>query len=288
MNCWHHLRNPFDKLMKSISKLLGLRKFNFLDKQQRFIIQTVVLTAGLLITQNIWSDYRFFMVFILSLISFMLTAWSLKEDITGIEWILLFILPVLFTASISLFYFLLPGRWITRLITSAIFALGTYAIVRTENIYNVAGERSIGLLRVAQTVGLLISLVVVFFSTIVIYSLRAPFWINMLIIIPLAFILILQSLWSVKLETKFSRHVLLYSGVISVAIGEVVVVLSFWPVFKSSGLSITALFISSIYYCLVGITQQYLSGRMFSNTTREYIIAFLFMLVLLILTTRWG
>lgn len=274
--------------MKPFNKYFRLKKFHFLDKQQRFVIHTFSLTAGLLITQLIWTDYRFLLIFILALVSYILTAWSLKEDIKGTEWILLFILPVFFTVSVSLFYFLLPGRWISRLITTVIFAIGTYAIVRTVNIYNVAVERSIQLLRVAQTVGLLISLVVVFFSTIVIYSLRAPFGVNILFMMPIIFVLALQSLWSVKLEARFTKPLLIYSGIIALVIGEVIGSLSFWPIFRSSGLAITALFICSIYYCLIGIVQHFLLGRMFANTVREYIISFLFMLILLISTARWG
>lgn len=274
--------------MKHLTKFFRLKKIHFLDKQQRFIIQTASLAGGLLLTQIIWSDYRFLLVFLLALVSYLLTAWSLKEDIDGVEWLLLFILPVFFTVAVSLFYFLLPGRWISRLITAVIFTLGTYAIVRTVNIYNVAVERSIQLLRVAQTVGLLISLMVVFFSTIVIYSLRASFWINILLMTPIIFVLTLQSLWSVKLESKFSKPLLIYSGIVGLVIGEVVGSLSFWPIFRSSGLAIAALFVCSIYYCLVGIIQHYLLGRMFANTIREYIVSFIFMLFLIIVTTRWG
>ncbi len=274
--------------MKIFNKYFRLKKFHFLDKQQIFVIQTFILTLGLLLTQVIWTDYRFLLVFILASASYVLTAWSLKEDVKGTEWFLLFILPVFFTISVSLFYFLLPERWISRLITIIIFALGTYAIVRTVNIYNVAVERSIQLLRVAQTVGLLISLVIVFFSTIVIYSLRAPFGINFLFMTPIIFVLALQSLWSVKLEAKFTKPLLIYSGIIALVIGEAIGSLSFWPIFRSSGLAITALFICSIYYCLIGIVQHFLLGRMFANTVREYIISFIFMLLLLIMTTRWG
>lgn len=274
--------------MNRFLKLSKFKKIQFLDKQQRFVIQTVILTAGLLVSQLIWTDFRFPMVIILGISAYILTAWSLKEDIVGIEWIVLFILPVIFTSAVSLFYFLLPGRWISRLITSIIFAVGTYAIVRAENIYNVAAERSIQLLRVAQTVGLLITLVVVFFAVIVVYSLRVSFWANMLIIIPIIFALVYQSLWTVKLETKFTRNLLLYSAIVSLCIAQIMGGLSFWPIFKSLGLAVAALFVSSAYYCLVGIIQQYLTGRMFINTIREYIISFLFMFGLLFLTTRWG
>ncbi len=274
--------------MKRFNKFIKLKKIHFLDKQQRFILQTAILTAGLLVAQLIWSDIRFLMVGILAVFSYILTAWSLKEDVVGIKRLLLFILPVFFTASVSLFYFLLPGRWISRLLISSLFALGTYAIVRTENIYNVAAQRSIGLLRVAQTVGLLITLMVVFFSTIVVYSLRISFLLNTIIMLPIIFALALQSLWSIQLEIKFTKQLIFYSSIVSLIIGEAITGLSFWPIFRSSGLAVGALFISSMYYCLVGIIQQHLLGRLFVNTIREYIISFLFMLVLLVVTTRWG
>lgn len=271
--------------MKRIIKFLKRHKYPFLfDKRQRFALQTFVLTAGLLITQLIWEDYRFLMVGVLAILSYILTAWSLFEDIKGIEWILLFILPTLFTATVSLFYFLLPGRWITRLTIATVFALGTYANLLVENIYNVAVARSIQLIRAAQSVGLLISLVVVFLSTSLVFSLRVYPWLNMLILASISFLLGLQSFWSVKLEENLSCKIFLYAFIVSWGIGELVFVISFWPI----QLATASLFITSSFYALVGIVQQYLSDRLFRNTIREYILVFLFTLVLIFLTTKWG
>lgn len=255
-----------------------------LDKRQRFALQTIILTFGLLITQLIWEDYRFGMVVILSIISYFLTAWSLSEDIKGAEWLLLFILPVFFTAAVSLFYFLLPGRWITRLLTTVVFAVGTYATLLAENIYNVAAARSIQLLRVAQSVGLLITLVVIFLLVSIIFSTRSSFLVNMLFLTPLVFILSLQSIWSVKLTPTISREIVIYAFVISISIGEMAVVLSFWPI----QIATVSLFITAGFYTLVGIVQQHLLEKLFANTIREYILAFIFTFVLSFLITSWG
>lgn len=256
----------------------------FLDKRQRFAFQTLILTVGLLATQLIWEDYRFLMVGVLSIASYILTAWSLSEDIKGVEWLLLFILPVLFTTSVSLFYFLLPGRWITRLAVAVIFAVGTYASLLVENIYNVAVARSIQLIRAAQSVGLLISLVVVFLSTSIVFSIKAYFWQNMLVLTPIAFVLALQSLWSVKLERTLSPKIILYALVVSAGVGEAATVMSFWPVQVATA----SLFLTACFYALVGIVQQYFLERLFRNTIREYILAFVFTLVVTFITTRWG
>jgi hypothetical protein len=255
-----------------------------LDKRQKFALQTVILTAGILMTQLIWEDYRFFMVGILSVFSYLLTVWSLTEDINGIEWLLLFILPVAFTASVSLFYFLLPSRWITRVTVTTIFAIGTYATLLVENIYNVAVERSIQLLRAAQSIGLLITLVVVFLIVNIVFSTRLYFWANSLILIPFIFILRLQSIWSIRLETKLSKEILIYSLMISLCIGEIVFALSFWPIQVATA----SLLIAASYYSLVGMIQLHLAGRFFKNTIREYILAFIFTFIVAFLTTSWG
>lgn len=260
------------------------RFYVHLDKTQRFALQTCILTAGILTTQLIWQDYRFVMVGIIALVAYGLTAWSLSEDIKGIEWVTLFILPVLFTASVSIFYFLLPARWIIRLLLTSTFAIGTYAILKAENIYNVAVERSIPLLRVAQTSGLLITLVVVFFISNIVFSLKLPFWANSMFIMPLIFLLCVQSLWTITLEKKISKDVWFFSLLTAVIVGEESLAISFWPL----SLSTAALFLAATYYSVVGIIQQHLQGRLFRNTIREYVFAYVIALILLLLTSSWG
>src|SRR3989338_678415 len=257
---------------------------NFLEKRERFTLQTIILTGGVLTSQLIWTDFRFHMVILLAVASYILSTWSLKEDIKKIEWLLLFILPVLFTASLSLFYFLLPPRWIIRLTTTAFFAVGTYAILLVENIYNVAVQRSIQLLRAAQSVGLLLTLAVIFLSANVIYSLRLPFWANMIIMTIISFFLALQSLWSVKLNKHFDKKLYFYAITVAVGVGELSMALSFWPIENAS----FSLFLSASFYSLVGVIQQHIMERLFINVIREYIIVFILTFILAFVITKWG
>ena len=261
----------------------GVRRQVF-DKRERFAIQTIVLTGGVLITQLIFSDLSFYLVIMLSLTSYILTWWSLREEIEGNEIYLLFILPVLFTASLSLFYFLLPPRWIIRLTTTAIFAIGTYAILLVENIYNVASLRTIQLLRAAQSVGFLITLTVIFLSANIIYSFRLPFWANFLLLSFISFLLAMQSLWSINLDKKLNFELILFSVFAGVGIGELSMSLSFWPITSPS----FSLLICATFYAMVGIIQQYLAEKLFFNVIREYIIVFLFTYVLSFFITKWG
>lgn len=255
-----------------------------LDKRQRFALQTALLTGGLLITQLIWEDYRFAMVAVLALASYGITTWSLTEDVNRMERLYLFILPVLFTASVSLFYFLLPPRMIFRLATTVLFGVGTYATLLIENIYNVAFHRSIQLLRVAQSVGLLITLVVVFLSSNILFSLKSHFYINVLILTPFIFLLALQSLWSMKLEEKISQQLVIYAGIVTLAIGELVAILSFWPI----PVTTASLFIASSFYCLISILQHSIADRLFPSVIREFVVAFIFTFLVTLATASWG
>lgn len=264
--------------------LISRRKNSFLDKRQRFVIQTLLLTAGLLITQLIWQDVRFVMVIILGLVSYILTAWSLTEDVKGVEWYMLFILPVFFTLSVSLFYFLLPARWFIRIIILTIFSVGTYAVLLVENIYNVAVDRSIQLLRAAHSIGLLLTLIVIFLSSNIVFSLRLPFYFNFLLVSLFAFILSLQSLWSVNLDPVISRKILRYCLMVGLAVGELALVLSFWPIENAT----YSLLITCTYYVLIGILQLNLLEKLFYQSLKEYISVFIVIILLSIFVTRWG
>lgn len=270
--------------MKFFSRMGKLKYPIIADKRQRFAIQVLILTSGLVITQLAWEDVRFYMVGALAAMTYLLTAWSLYEDIKGFEWILLFILPVLYTITFSLFYFLLPERWISRLLVTLVFAIGMYACLLLENIYNVAVERSIQLLRAAHSVGFLTSLVVLFLGTTIIFSLRLSYFQNVILLFPLVFLLSLQSLWSIKLEAKISKNIILYTLLVSLGIGEIGLSLSFWP----AQITTIALFISAVFYALVSICQLHLSERLFKNSLREYIIVFIFSIIITIISSRWG
>jgi hypothetical protein len=86
-----------------------------LSKRQLFVATTIILTVILILTQVVPSDYRYACVIVLSIFTFMLTAVCLREDLKGLEWLTLLILPTLYSAAVSLFYFLLPVRWLTRI-----------------------------------------------------------------------------------------------------------------------------------------------------------------------------
>jgi hypothetical protein len=270
------------KLLSSLSRIRipGIT----ISKRQQFVAVTLLLTLILVATQLFSDSLRFDLLFFLGIAAYILSALVLRYELRGWEYLTLLILPSFYTAAVFLFYFLLPTRWLTRLPIAILYAIGMYAILLTENIYNVAAERTIQLIRAAHSVGFLLSLVTMFFLMDTALSLRLPFYLNVIITLCIVFPLALQALWSMELTATISANVLSGSLVIALLIMQLVLIFSFWPI-KTT---IEALFITTVFYSLVGMTQQYLIGRLFANTFREFLAVLLLVFILVIFTTRWG
>ena len=123
-----------------------------LTKRQKIVITSVILTIGLLSTQIVDFNLRFKFIAGLSLLSAVLSLWSLWEGLNLTKAIVLLILPVFFTVAVSSFYFLLPVRWLTRLPVAVVFGLIFYLLLLAQNVFNVASSRTIPLYRAASTV----------------------------------------------------------------------------------------------------------------------------------------
>lgn len=253
------------------------------SKRQQFVLITAILTIGLVITQLVPTELRYFLVVTFSIATYFLSAFGLREDLTGIEWLTLLTLPTLFTAAVLLFYFLLPVRWLTRLPVAVLYAIGMYALLLTENIYNVAAERSIALLRAAHSVGFLLTLITYFLLISTVLSFRLAVGWTAVAVGLVSFPLIVQAIWSVELESAVSWRVWQMSGVITMLLVELTWVLGFWPV----TMTLIALFLTTCVYCGIGLAQQHVQEKLYKKTAIEFgSVAFIVFMILLI-ATRW-
>lgn len=253
-----------------------------ITKRQEFVVMSLILTAGLILTQLI-PEYRYQMTIVLSFCTYIGSALVLRRDLKGIEFITLLTLPTLFTAAVTLFYFLLPTRWITRIPIATLYIFGMYALLLTENIYNVAAERSIALLRAAHTVGFLITLVTYFLLLSTIFALRenAFFTIGLVVLVttPLTF----QILWAIELSEKASERLYHLTVVLTALFTQFAWVLAFWPV-KTT---IKALLLTTIFYSVTGLAQQYLVERMYKKTIIEFASVSVIVGIIFVITTNW-
>ena len=253
------------------------------SKRQLFVIITVILTIVLVLTQLVSGEFRYPMVALLSLAAYFLSAFGLREDLKGIEWMSVLILPTLFTTATALFYFLLPVRWLTRLPVAALYAVGMYALLLTENIYNVAAIRTIALLRAAHSVGFVLTLVTYFLLTQTLLAFRLWAFPNMLLVGVLGGVFAFQSLWAMELESQVSKRVYLFSLVVAVIQMELAWVLSFWPIRTT----LLALFYTTTYYGITGLAQQYLTERLYKRTIIEFMSVMAIVFLIVLFTARW-
>lgn len=254
-----------------------------LTKRQQFVGITVILTSGLLLTQLVSLEWRYPMVLLLAFLAYLGSAVGLREDLKGIEWLTLLLLPTLYTAAAALFYFLLPVRWLTRVPAAAVYAIGMYALLLTENIYNVAADRSIALLRAAHSVGFLLSLVTYFLLVSALVAFHLNVFIAAFLIALISFFLAVQSLWAMELEETVSGRVWRISGALALAFFQLAWVFSFWPV-KST---LFVLFLTTCFYSSVGMAQQYLAIKLYKRTVIEFFSVVVLVLFIVLFATHW-
>lgn len=252
-------------------------------KRQQFVAITLILTFVLMLTQLVSLDSRYPMILVLSLLSYLLCAFALREDMKKHEWFTLLILPTGYTAAVALFYFLLPTRWLTRLPIAALYATGMYALLLTENIYNVASVRTIALLRAAHSVGFLLTLTTYFLLVQTILAYRFAGWFDALLIGIVTYPLTLQLLWSMNLEGEVGKRVKDLSFGVTAILVELMWIVSFLPVRST----ILALFLTTVFYGLSGLGQQYLADRLYKRTVVEFFSVVAIVSIIFIITLNW-
>ncbi len=277
----NNLRDRWTKVVRRV--WLRVRPSALSSKRQQFVAVTCILTAGLVLTQLVGIEQRYAMVAIVSLLTYMASAWALRDDLRGIEWVMLLALPTMFTAGVLLFYFLLPVRWLTRLPVAAGFAIGFYALLLTENIYNVAVNRTIALLRAAHSVGFLLTIITFFLLIQATIAFGFPLVWYLLFVGILTFVLTVQALWSVDLEDRIVQNVTLLTMITTMVMLMFFWALYFWPVNKT----LLVIMLSALYYSMIGMAQQFISQRLYKSTIIEYGMVATIVSIIILLTANW-
>lgn len=268
------------------------------NKRQKIIITSVLVTLGLLSTQLINFSLRFNFLIMLGAISFVLVFWALFEgfveprakkkrfgpSLNINKALILLILPTFFTLAVASFYFLLSVRWLTRIPVAAIFGAVFYLLLLAQNIFSVASIRTIPLYRAASTLSLVCTILTSFLIFIVVHSFNLLFVFNSFIIFILGFLLILQMLWSVEMEERISKQLLLRSFILALCLGEIALAFSFWPINHI----MWSIILTSSMYALLGITTHQMRGKLSIRLSFEYLGVAVFFFLVAFFTTPWA
>lgn len=255
-----------------------------MSKRKKFLITSALLASGFVginFLDNVW---RFWAIGGLTLLTVVLFFWSLSEGLAVDATLLTLILPALFTLGVGTFWFLLPTTIFARIPVVILYGVGTYALGLTLNIYTVSAIRTIALARAAKGVGFVLTLFTAFLLFDALFSIKTQIWIFTLLIIAVSLPLFLQGFWSTKLTKEFGKKLLFYSLVCSLLIGEIGLMLYFWPVTVVVG----SLFLTIGVYTLLGLGQASLEGRLFTQTVRDYLTVGLLVFISMLIVTRWA
>lgn len=268
----------------SILKLFRLNKLlaNF-TKRQRTVIGSIVLVIMMLMATfvSIEDSLFFFPIFIFAV--YVVTYLTILENINKIERISLFLTPLIFSIIFYLFYFFVPQRWLTRLPFIVFYAVGIYASLLSQNIFNVGVEKTIQLVRAASSINFLILTVVSLVGNIIIYSLDIPYFYIPIIIFLLHLPIIWQFIWSVNPTEEGSWTDLIQSLVVAFLLAQLSIMLLFVPLERS----ILSLIITCVFYSITGLLQAYLQQRLFKERLREYIGVLIFIGILSFFVVKW-
>ncbi|EKE13604.1 MAG: hypothetical protein ACD_12C00893G0008 [uncultured bacterium] len=254
-----------------------------IDKRLRLVISVLFLGLLMLFSTFFGFDKALYFLPIFIVTTYLLSYFSLLEEIKRIGWFGLFLMPELVTLFFYLFYFLFPGRWLTRLPFIFIYEISIYAVLLCANIFNVGVEKNLQLYRAAFSINFFYHAVVSFLFYNVLFSFKYIYLINMFGAGIGAFLLSLQLFWSIRLNQNLDKEVFIYSLFTSLLMAEASLIVSFLPL-KTA---VYALFLTATYYSVTGVIHHHIDEKLFKETVREYVSVWVFVLIITLLSLNW-
>src|SRR3989344_6886643 len=258
-----------DRSLPLVAKRKKKKIVFVVEKRQKFVIMVILLSLTLFIVE--FTGYRFtnsgiVIDVILSLLTDLLLFWAIREDLKqSFSWSV-FILPFLFSLAFSMFYFLTPARFLSRILLTSLYAFGLYSLLLSQNIFIVASTRTIALLSGARIVSFVLTLVSYFFLTNIAFSLHIFLIPSILIVFLYTFLLLQHSLWTYTLQ-KTIYPLSLWVLCLTLCLVEIAAVLWFWP----SSPTVVALFLTGFFYTIAGMSHVWLEKRLFRGVLWEYV-----------------
>lgn len=264
--------------MSPITRLIQL------SKRQKFVVAVLLLSVGVFIGEYFSGVKLLVSSVILAFATDFFLLFILRKDVKGTFFWPILVLPFFFTLAFPFFYTLVPTRLLSRIIITVIYVFGLYSLFLTQNIFAVSGIRTINLLRSARIVAFVITLLVYYFLVNFIFSLRLPVLLTPIIILPLTFLMNIQSLWTYCLDTTQIKAVSIFSIAIAISVLQLSYVLVLWPV----NASIYSLFLTGIFYTYSGLCHAWLERRLFKGILWEYVWVGFISVLFLVIFSKWG
>lgn len=249
-------------------------------ERERFVLSAIFLGILLWFIQFIPISWRYLGIIVFTLITYFVSAFTLRKYLKFHHWLLYLPFPALYSLLVGCFNFLLPTNFWSKFAIIGFFSLGMYALFLSGNIFSVAEhDKKIQLTRAAQNITLFFAIIISLLGCQVIYSFSWPLYISFVLIFALHFLLILTTAWSVELHPRISLEIFQLSLFGSLVVSEYALVLSFLPL-EAWHLS---LLVMSTFYLILGILQVFIADKLYRRTLGEYNILMVFIIIMYII-----
>lgn len=251
-----------------------------MSKRNKFLILSLILTLFLTRLPSLPRSYSGLGLIVFVFLSGLFAVFSLWEYLSGIEYVTLLTLPILFALGMGSVVLLFPnfsGYFKTAIY--GVYFLTNYTLLLSLNIFNVASEKPIPLLRAAYTSSFLITTFTAFPILTLMYKWSLGITVEIIVVFILTFLLSFQSLWSVFLPKNIVGTSFRASLFMSWLMAETALVFSFFPMesfFRS-------LLLSTFFYIYLGFSHQYLKKALNVKSVFEYVFVGLVIVVLVFL-----
>lgn len=252
-----------------------------MGKKARFLSSAILLTFFLTFTPVISRDHSLYFIILVVLSSLVFTAFCLWDYLSGLEFITLLTLPAVFSLGMVSILFQFPNfSLFFRVFFYFIFFALFYTVLLSLNIFNVAAEKPIPLLRAAYFSSFVITIFSIFPILTLIYKSHLPLGLGLAAVCLLTFILSFQSVWTVFLPAPPDLSLVFkMSLIIAGLVAETGLVFSFFPMesfFRS-------LLLSTFFYIYLGFAHQYLRKNLNTRSVVEYSLVALVIVALVFL-----
>lgn len=268
---------------KASNKTLFKSLFKFLtSKRQKFVLSVLILSVGLFIAEYVVGRSGVILVLILSFLTSFLLYLSLRDDLKENFTPQVLILPFFYTLALGLFYLLVPARLLTRFAMTFLYALGLYSLFLSENIFTVSAIRTIQLLSGARTISLVLTMLSYFFISNVVFSFHTNLFITLGLVALYTFPIVLHSVWTYAQEKSLFSQVF---WVLTITICLIEVAAFLW--FSQGSPTVLALFLTAIFYVILGLTHAWFERRLFRGVILEYFWVTIISFIFLTLFSSW-
>jgi len=255
-----------------------------IPKRLRYVISSASGAIILFIAVGVPYQQAWLMLILLIIAGYALTWFALLEDIKGIEWGTLFILPVIWTACWYLTFYMVPMRLLTRLVFSVMYPAVLYVIISAMNIFNVGVGRSIQLHRAAQAANYFVIVLVYYLVTRVILSFSMPCLVTGLLLGVVTFIVSIQHYWTLSPSVTISVQSVRMSAFQALAMTYLMILMSLLPFATESPLPII---VTGVYYVLSSLFAALGDEVLLERRLREFILVIIILALATLFTLHW-